>query len=104
MVRVTRSRLTKAAARRLLAECFAERGYIRRPNKARFDEGSEGYKKGTEVRLVLDTRAELREVRRALRRVGFYPSKMFMKHGRYVQPVYGDEAEEWFRRASARKS
>lgn len=91
-------------AERLLAARFAESGYIRRPNAARIKEGRQEYKKGTEVRLVVETRAELAEVRTALRAMGLRPGRPFQKHTRFVQPVYGAEAAKWFARVTAERS
>lgn len=87
-------------AEKLLAAHFAARGYIRRPNPDRLSEGHYVYKKGTEVRLVVDTRAELAEVRAALREVGFKPGRPFDKGGQIVQPIYGAAAADWFERTS----
>jgi hypothetical protein len=81
-----------------LAEYFTNHGYVRRPSKDRLKEGYTQYKKGTEVRLVVPTRAELQKVRAALRQVGLEPGRPFVKHSRFVQPVYGAEALAWFRR------
>jgi len=87
----------RAKARRLLRRCFAARGYIRSPNRRRLaKEGAQAYKKGTEVRLVVYTAAEIAALRRALRMVGLRPGKWFVKHSRYIQPVYGATAAEWF--------
>lgn len=89
-------RSQRRAAEALLATHFAERGYIRYPNPVRLSEGSQIYRKGSEVRLVVDTREELDEVREALRLVGFRPARPFLKGSSHVQPVYGASAVEWF--------
>jgi hypothetical protein len=38
----------------------------------------------------------VRAVRRLVRAVGLRPGKPFAKHGRIVQPVYGQTAVRWF--------
>lgn len=100
MTSPTTTSSNKQSARRLLAQLFLERGYVRQPNPTRLREGYTAYKKGTEVRLVAETRAVLTEVRAALRAVGLRPGRAFLKNGRYVQPVYGKDALEWFERAA----
>lgn len=73
-----------------LAGLFRRNGYVRWQNADRLeDEGYAVYKKGDEVRLVVDTRAELAEVRRLLRAAGFKRSKPFRKARQYRQPIYG---------------
>jgi hypothetical protein len=79
---------TEVAAR--LAALFHRNGYVRRQNARRLRaEGSWGYKKGDEVRLVADSLAELAEVRRLLRAAGFKPGRPFRKARQYRQPIYG---------------
>ncbi len=76
---------------------FERGGYIRRPNLDRLDEmGSQQYKKGYEVRLVLLTQTEVRLTKRLLKEVGLRVGKPFAKHSRIVLPIYGEEAVTWF--------
>ena len=80
----------------LLRQAFRRSGYVRVANQTRRKEMGQKYKKGYEVRLVGKTRAELTQIRRLLRRVGFKAGKPFEKHSRIVQPIYGKAAVEWF--------
>jgi len=67
------------------------------PNPERYySEDAQSYKKGYEVRLVVSSKRKLAEVRSCLRLAGFPIAKSFTKHSKYVQPVYGLEAVEWF--------
>lgn len=90
------TRKARKAAETILALYFAEAGYVRTPNPVRLSEGSQIYRKGWEVRLVVDTPEELDEVRNALELVGFRLARPFLKAGRHVQPVYGADAVDWF--------
>lgn len=77
---------------------FRRGGYVRSADLAkRKERGSERYKKGYEVRFVLDTESELKDVRRLLKAAGYKPGKPFEKHAKIVQPVYGRVAVEAFR-------
>ncbi len=89
----------KPAPAALLRACFARPGYVRTANLARRKEiGSQRYKKGWEVRLVVRDARELAEVRRALAAAGFRLARPFQKYGRIAQPVYGKAAVEAFLR------
>jgi hypothetical protein len=73
-----------------LAWFFERNGYVRRVNMSRRkSEGSQAYKKGDEVRLTADSRKELAEIRRLLKRAGFQLARPFRKSLQYRQPVYG---------------
>lgn len=86
-----------AAAAKQLATIFQESGYMRRRSAELAEElGPYGYKKGDEVRLVVNSQAELRRVRALLKTVGLTPGKAFQKHARWVQPLYGAEAVQFF--------
>lgn len=76
-----------------LARFYARNGYTRRQNKERFaKEGSLHYRKGDEVRLVAESRAELKQIRSLLQQAGFKVGRPFEKGTKYCQPVYGKEA------------
>lgn len=76
---------------------FEQSGYVRRFDPERRKRvGSSLYKKGFEVRLVLTSEEELREARRLLEVVGLRPGKPFRKNSRFVQPIYGRSALDWF--------
>ncbi len=82
-----------AAAR--LVKLFEASGYVRRPDPARQSD-YRTYKKGSEVRLVLSSTAELKRAREALRVLGFTPGRPFRKSSRIVLPLYGAAAVRFF--------
>jgi hypothetical protein len=59
------------------------------PSAARLPEGHADYKKGWEVRIVVDSRRELSEVRNLLKALKLLPGKPYVKGPRWVQPIYG---------------
>lgn len=79
-----------------LAFFFRRNGYVRRQNHERLASEGRRYKKGDEIRLVAETQAELRTIRRLLRQAGFKPGHAFAKHEQYCQPVYGRRAVAHF--------
>jgi len=92
MVSMTRSSSVLSGDEALRA-AFRRGGYVRVPNMAKRQAvGAQTYKKGYEVRFVLSTQAELNEVRRLLRTAELRPGKPFMKHSKWIQPVYGQVA------------
>jgi hypothetical protein len=80
----------------VLASLFRRSGYVRALSDERKAAEGNGYKKGFEVRLSLQTTGELAEAQAALEALGMRPGKPFHKHSRIVQPVYGKNAVEWF--------
>ena len=78
-----------AAVTEDLAFFFHRNGYVRRQNAKRLKKEKRQYKKGDEVRLVADSRAELRTIRRLLRRAGFKAGRPFTKGNQWRQPIYG---------------
>ena len=84
------------AARELL-ELFLSCGYVREPSAARrAQDGWQRYKKGFEVRFVLLHPGEIVQAQRLLEQVGLQPGASFRTHSRYVLPVYGKPAFDWF--------
>jgi len=79
-----------------LLRWFERGGYLRCCDPQRRAREGDAYKKGYEVRFVLDSEKNLQEVRRLLAAAGIRPGKPFRKHQRYVQPVYGRSTVEWF--------
>lgn len=79
-----------------LLRWFERGGYIRRYDPERRAQEGQGYKKGYEVRFVLGSEDDLQVVRRLLTAAELRPGKPFRKHQRYVQPVYGRAAVDWF--------
>lgn len=72
-----------------LAMYFHRNGYVRRVDAARREAEGQQYKKGTEVRLVAESQAELSEIRQLLWRAGFKVAEPFTKGRQWRQPVYG---------------
>lgn len=83
------------AARKLMAY-FLRSSYVRQADPVLRLLQGRTYKKGYEVRFVVASPAELREVRALVQRLGFRPGMPFSKHNRIVQPVYGRAAVDWF--------
>lgn len=79
-----------------LTQFFQRNGYVRVPNRETKKELGKSYKKGYEVRFVLETQSELDQVRDLLMQAGFKPGKPFKKHSRIIQPVYGKRAVGFF--------
>lgn len=79
-----------------LAALFRRNGYVRWPNPDRLAATPRGYKKGYEVRLVANSAAELRAIRRLLRAAGFEPGRPFAKSRQWRQPVYGRQSVALF--------
>jgi hypothetical protein len=76
-----------------LRRYFRRNGYVRWPNPDRMGaEGYRRYKKGSELRLVAESRAELRHIRALLERAGCRPGRPFAKGRQFRQPVYGHDA------------
>lgn len=88
-----RSRPTPKTIVQQLARIYAQKGYVRRQNRKRFaKEGSSQYKKGDEIRLIADSRQELKQIRQLLEKAGFKPGRPYGKGNKHCQPVYGKGA------------
>lgn len=75
------------------------KGHVRRKNVARHkEEGSQVYKKGYEVRLLVRTEAGLNELCALLERLEFKPGRPFAKGRQIALPIYGRAAVERFLR------
>lgn len=86
---MTDSRISRSVFR-LLAESFERHGYVRQQDeRRRRREGCAQYKKGDEIRIVVETKRELASLRKALERASFSPGKPFEKGRRWCQPIYG---------------
>ena len=79
---------TTSAAKQLAAY-FHRNGYVRRIDPVRRARKDRLYKKGAEVRLVANSAAELREIRRLLKETGFKRARPFTKDRQWRQPLYG---------------
>jgi hypothetical protein len=83
-----------------LVQVFARNGYVRQPSPARRKLEKTHYKKGWEVRLILQTEAELRRARQLTARAGLKPGKAFRKANQWALPVYGKPAVVAFQEAA----
>lgn len=81
-----------------LVQLYLECGYMRIPNEDRFDEGSQSYKKGWELRFSIKTDEKLIQAQQLLKALGFRFGKPFMKVKRKILPVYGYEQVSRFQR------
>ena len=72
-----------------LSAFFHRNGYVRRVDPVRKKVKGRLYKKGAEVRLVAESRAELAMIRRLLKQAGFKRARPFAKGRQWRQPVYG---------------
>jgi hypothetical protein len=82
-----------------LVALFEQSGYIRKQDRAQVEAlGYTDYKKGSEVRLVVASQAELRRAQDLVAAVGLKAGKPFAKHSRYVLPLYGADAVKWFQK------
>lgn len=97
MSRARGGRVEPDAAWAQLSGYFLRNGNIRTPSPERLREGHWRYKKGWEVRLVLESWIELRQARRVLAAVGLRAGRAYRKGSRWVQPVYGRAAADLFR-------
>ncbi len=88
---------SRRSAETALMALFRASGYIRRPAEDRNGD-SATYKKGSEVRLVLESRTAARSAARLARAVGLRPGKVYPKHTRIVVPLYGEDSVTWFLR------
>lgn len=85
-------RLSRNKAIAELTALFERNGYIRRPIRARLSEdGSQRYKKGSEVRLVASTRTELAYIGELLDILDFTPGRPFTKAQQFCLPIYGNK-------------
>lgn len=80
----------------LLAFLYLERGCCRVPDPARRRDAPRDYKKGYEVRLVLETDRQARRARWLVERAGLTAGKAYDKGSRVVLPVYGRKSLETF--------
>ncbi|MBI5851031.1 MAG: hypothetical protein HZB39_08375 [Planctomycetes bacterium] len=79
-----------------LFEFFMRCSCVRQPKGERRTDEPATYKKGWEVRLVLDDLDELTEARRLLARMRLRPGRPYRKGRKWVQPIYGRRAVEAF--------
>ena len=75
-----------------LAEYVRANSYARVPNEVRQDEGWSAYKKGYELRIVVKTQTDSKQVRRLLKDASIKPGKPYRKAKQWVVPVYGKQS------------
>jgi hypothetical protein len=74
----------------MLRYFFQRNSYARHPKATRQEkEGHTKYKKGTEIRLVLKSEAEVEAARQALVQLALKPGAPFAKAKQLVLPIYG---------------
>ena len=81
-----------------LADYFHRNGYVRKPSEERRETDGPAYRKGHEVRLVANTRIELRDMQLKLKAAGFDPGAAYSRNHQYIQPLYGRAAVTKFLR------
>lgn len=75
-----------------LAALFERNGCIRRPNPKRLAKlGAQKYKKGSEVRLTVESEEELAYVQELLDVLDFTAGRPFAKARQFCIPLYGNE-------------
>jgi|GEM_PF-932405 len=96
--------LTKRKAQFILEQAFLKNGYIRTRNERRLKkEGGLNYRKGFEVRLVLENKQELKLIQAAIVALDYNLSKTFINHGHIVQPIYGMDLSIQFQKLQDQK-
>jgi hypothetical protein len=95
---MTRRTRREASPKRTLRTLFERNGCFRLPNRRKRKQLKERYKKGYEVRLILNTKTELAIARRLLRRLHFKLGRPYQKRSQLVQAVYGKVMCERFRK------
>lgn len=83
------AKVAQQDAGRQLTAFFLRNGYVRRADPERRATESRKYKKGDEIRLVAESPAELKTIRKLLRTLGFKPGRPHTKSNQWRQPIYG---------------
>lgn len=78
-----------------LLRWFERCGYFRRCDPKRRAREGAAYKKGYEIRFVLDSEQAVQTVRQLLAAAGLTPGSPYRKSRRIILPVYGRKAVEW---------
>jgi hypothetical protein len=76
----------------VLRDFWRRGGYVRRPDPDRRVEGHHSYKKGWELRFVMENADDAFTILELLQRAGIPNGRAFRKNGRIVLPVYGRRA------------
>lgn len=72
-----------------LVRLISRNAYLRQPNIARRKSEKARYRKGWELRLVLRDEAALAAAQRLVEDSGLKAGRPFIKHSRWVLPLYG---------------
>jgi hypothetical protein len=75
-----------------LVQLIERNSYLRQPNEDRRKEEKTNYRKGWELRLVLDNESEVEAAVRSIASSGLKAGRPFKKWSRWVIPLYGREA------------
>ncbi len=75
-----------------LKDYLRANSYARVPDEDRQDEGWSSYKKGYELRIVVKTQTDVKNVKRLLADAKIKPGKPYRKAQQWVLPVYGKES------------
>jgi hypothetical protein len=94
-----KSKYNKRTALHILKKMYLSNGYLRVPDAAKLEtDGSQKYKKGYEIRFIINNKKELKSLQTAISSLGYTVSKTFIKNGQNVQPLYGKEITLQFRK------
>lgn len=91
-----------STAARFLAQVFLRSGCFRVPNAMRQTKDGQKYRKGYEVRLPVNSKAELLRVRRCLKQFGIELGNAYSKRSQIVQVIYGKDHVATFARLLSR--
>jgi hypothetical protein len=78
-----------------LLQWFERCGYFRRCDPKRRAREGASYKKGYEIRFVLDSEHSVQTLRQLLAAAGLAAGSPYRKNRRIILPVYGRQAVEW---------
>jgi hypothetical protein len=84
--------MAKETTATTLKDYVRANSYARVPDEERQEEGWSSYKKGYEMRIVVKSQAEVRNLKRLLSEEKIKPGKPYRKAQQWVLPVYGKEA------------
>lgn len=81
-----------------LVSAFQKNGYLRFPDPDRRKLETRNYKKGFEIRIVVESKSGVAPLARLCRQLELKPGKPYSKGERWVLPIYGREAVERFQK------
>lgn len=77
-----------------LVQLIERNSYFRLPNEDRRKEEETNYRKGWELRLVVDNESEVEAAMRSIASSGLKAGRPFKKWSRWVIPLYGQKVVE----------